>query len=108
MLNQLGLNALLLASVLVPAYIAFKFVRRRRRLSAGTHRKATDGSETPTPDLSTATIRSGVDENAVPILRNNLDSVAFENVTLALTSAASQLGNENVPRSLGQPTPCGS
>lgn len=95
LLNQLGFSALLLIGVLVPAYIGFKIIRRRR----ATVERALRGSSAyvktqAAEELVTAKDGAGV-PSSVPLPGERLEPLAFPNSALALMSAQSELRTPN-------------
>ena|SRR5438105_9418845 len=103
-LNQLGFSALLLTLVLVPAYIAFKYVRRRRALIGRIHHGNSRRPEGEAIEENEGVARPIAPQGAGHVLGDKTGSLEREGVALALTSAASQTAREDAPSSLVQAT----
>jgi membrane protein DedA with SNARE-associated domain len=87
-LNQLGFSALLSALVFVTAYIAFKYIRRRRRPILGTDSKTAKRQDPEMPEPTP--VQEGFQRDSLPIPTANLGPITFPNVTFALAPAAAQ------------------
>src|SRR5437867_2975629 len=86
-LNQLGFSALLLALVLVPGYIVFKYVRRRRPLIGRIeHRTGEPEAETIEEDEGVA--RLVAPQGTGHLLSDKNGPLHCEGVALALTNTA--------------------
>jgi membrane protein DedA with SNARE-associated domain len=86
LLHRLGFSAFLLLLALAPAYIAFKYVRRRRGANAPPARASVSGRDhlhTPSENAS---------RSPVPGLATDLGPAALANLSLALTSASAHAG----------------
>ena len=105
-LNQLGFSTLLLTLVLVPGYIGFKYVRRRRPSIGRIHHGNARRPEPEAIDEKQGVARVIAPQGAGHILSNRTASLEREGIALALTSPASQTAGEDAPSSLVQATPC--
>ena len=106
-LNQLGFSALLLILVLVPGYIVFKYVRRRRPLIGQIHHGNARSPEAEAIDENKGVARGIPLQSAGQILGDKTGSLEREGVALALTSTASQTAREDAPSSFIRATPFG-
>jgi len=105
-LNQLGFSALLLTLVLVPGYIIFKYVRRRRPLIG----RMQQHGNARIPEAEAIEENQGVARVIAPqgagyILSDKTGSLGSEGVALALTNTASQTAREDAASSLVQAIP---
>jgi len=107
MLNQLGFSALLLALVLVPGYILFKYVRRRRPLIGPIHHRTAGEPEDETIEENDGVARLVATQGTGHILSDKTGPLDREGVVLALTSTASQSARDDAPSSLVQTAPSG-
>ncbi len=106
-LSELGLSALLLALIVVLAYIAFKYVRRRRAVSGRTQRNTAESEGPPVSDENLAATREPATQTAPLIPDFSPQSVAFQAVAFAPPSAAARPERERAPVSIVQQLPCG-
>ena len=105
-LNQLGFSALLLTLVLVPGYIIFKYVRRRRPLIGRMQQHGNARSpEAEAIDENQGVARVIAPQGAGYILSDKTGSLGSEGVALALTNTASQTAREDAASSLVQAIP---
>ena len=107
MVDQLGFNALLLALVLVPGYIVFKYVRRRRPLIGPIHHLTAGKPEAETIEENDGVARLVATQGTGHILSDKTGPLDREGVVLALTNAASQSARDDAPSSLVQTAPSG-
>src|SRR2546425_7733831 len=101
-LNQLGFSALLLALVLVPGYIVFKYVRRRRPLIGSIHHRNAREREAEAIEENEGVARVIATQGTGHILGDKTGSLDREGVVLALTSTASQSARDDATSSLVQ------
>ena len=107
MVDQLGFNALLLALVLVPGYIVFKYVRRRRPLIGPIHHRTTAEPEAETIEENEGVARLLAIQGTGHILSDKTGPLDREDAVLALTNTASQSARDDAPSSLVQTAPSG-
>ena len=107
MVDQLGFNALLLALVLVPGYIVFKYVRRRRPLIGPIHHRTAGEPEAETIEENEGVARLVATQGTGHILSDKTGPLDREGVVLALTNTASQSARDDAPASLVQTAPSG-
>jgi membrane protein DedA with SNARE-associated domain len=88
-LNQLGLSALLLASALVAGYIAFKFARRGKFISAGLRRNHTVNQPVGEGVGDAKVTTGGAYPNIVVSPVESLNALELQNVALAATGSPS-------------------
>jgi len=106
-LNQLGFSALLLALVLVPGYIVFKYVRRRRPLIGRIEHGNARRPEAEDIDENEGVAHVITPQGAGHILGDKTGSLEREGVALALASTPSQTAREDATSSLVEATPYG-
>src|SRR3989475_119268 len=105
--DQLGFNALLLALVLVPGYIVFKYVRRRRPLIGPIQHRTAGEPEAETIEENEGAARLVAIQGTGHILSDKTGPLDREGVVLALTNTASQSARDDAPSSLVQTAPSG-
>jgi len=107
MVDQLGFNALLLALVLVPGYIVFKYVRRRRPLIGPIHHRTAGEPEAETIEENEGVARLVAIQGTGHIPSDKTGPRDREGAVLALTNTASQSARDDAPSSLVQTAPSG-
>jgi membrane protein DedA with SNARE-associated domain len=107
MLNQLGFSALLLALVLVPGYIVFKYVRRRRPLIGPIHHRNVRETEADAIEENEGVARKIATQGTGHIVGDKTGALNRESVVLALTSTTSQSTRDDATSSLVQTAPSG-
>ena len=107
MVDQLGFNALLLALVLVPGYIVFKYVRRRRPLIGPIHHRTAGEPEAETIEENEGVARLVATQGTGHILSDKTGPLDREGVVVALTNTASQSARDDAPSSFVQTAPSG-
>ena len=105
--DQLGFNALLLALVLVPGYIVFKYVRRSRPLIGPIHHRTAGEPEAEAIEENEGVARLVATQGTGHILSDKTGPLDREGVVLALTNTASQSARDVAPSSLVQTAPSG-
>ena len=107
MLNQLGFSALLLALVLVPGYIVFKYVRRRRHLVGPIHHRNARETEADAIEGNEGVARMIATQRTGHIVGDKTGALSRESVVLSLTSTTSQSTRDDATSSLVQTAPSG-
>jgi len=107
MLNQLGFSALLLALVLVPGYMLFKYVWSRRPLIGTIHHRNVRETEADAIEENEGVARMIATHGTRHIVGDKTGSLDREGVVVALTNTASQSARDDAPSSLVQTAPSG-